>query len=99
MFTNWKAVEEFLLSRVDGIGEDGRSTAAATKEEIEKVAGVELKFNEELKIQAPHPITLMWTKRPALPDGSQEEVIDFDHKVGKDTGEKPVRVTVTVKSS
>lgn len=93
-FTNWKAVEEFLESRANEVGEDGRAIAVATKEEIEEVAGVELRFNDELKIEDPDLITLMWTKRPANPDGEQEEVIDFDHRVNRGEGKEPVRITV-----
>ncbi len=93
-FTNWKAVEEFLLSRSGVENNDGRLDAKATKEEIEEVAGVELRFNDELKIEDPDLITLMWTKRPPLPDGTQEEVVDFDHRVNRGEGKEPVRITV-----
>jgi hypothetical protein len=92
-FTNWKAVEEFLESRANEVGEDGRAIAVATKEEIEEVAGVELRFNDELKIEDPELITIVYTKEIPNPDGEQKEVINYDHR-SNDKEDKPVRITV-----
>ena len=92
-FTNWKAVEEFLLSRSGVENNDGRLDAKATKEEIEEVAGVELRFNDELKIEDPELITIVYTKEVSTPDGEQKEVINYDHR-SHDKEDKPVRITV-----
>lgn len=92
-FKNWKAVEEFLLSRPVIEEEGGRTIVDTTKEEVEEVLGQELKFNDELKIEDPDLITLMWTKTVADPDGNSSDIINYDHRVNRDE-EKPVRITV-----
>lgn len=99
-FKNWKVVEEFLLSRPIIVSrptieeEGGRTIVDTTKEEVEEVLGQELKFNDELKIEDPDLITLMWTKTVADPDGNSSDIINYDHRVNRDGEEKPVRITV-----
>lgn len=94
VFKNWKAVEEFLLSRPTIEEEGGRTIVDTTKEEVEEVLGQELKFNDELKIEDPDLIILMWTKTVADPDGNSSDIINYDHRVNRDEGKEPVRITV-----
>jgi len=92
-FTNWKATEEFLEKRIRGTNPDGRVEAGASKEEVEAVVGQELILNEELKIEDPELITIVYTKEIPNPDGEQKEVINYDHR-SHDKEDKPVRITV-----
>lgn len=94
VFKNWKAVEEFLLSRPVIEEEGGRTIVDTTKEEVEEVLGQELKFNDELKIEDPDLVTLMYTRTVADPDGNSSDIINYDHRVNRDGEEKPVRITV-----